>query len=136
MPSCKYCNIPLIWKKPYTKGDRPVEVGGLPHNCPKFEGNSKQTFQKQNVFKEPAKHGYKTCPYCEGKNNVYFKKGTSEMEDHIKIFHPNGEVKDADFIMNQTRFVSKTCFKCERIFFHMLSFLEKKPIQYICDRCK
>ncbi|SVE39065.1 uncharacterized protein METZ01_LOCUS491919, partial [marine metagenome] len=25
MPSCRICDKPLIWKKPYKKGDRPVE---------------------------------------------------------------------------------------------------------------
>ena len=33
MPSCRICNKPLIWKKPYKKGDRPVEKDGSIHDC-------------------------------------------------------------------------------------------------------
>ena len=33
MPSCRICNKPLIWKKPYKKGDRPVEKDGSIHHC-------------------------------------------------------------------------------------------------------
>ncbi len=36
MPSCRICNKPLIWKKPYKKGDRPVEEDGSIHNCSHF----------------------------------------------------------------------------------------------------
>jgi len=39
MPSCRICNKPLIWKKPYKKGDRPVEKDGSIHDCSRKKEN-------------------------------------------------------------------------------------------------
>ena len=32
-PSCKTCGTLLAWKKPYVKGEPPVNTDGTPHRC-------------------------------------------------------------------------------------------------------
>ena len=58
MPSCRICNKPLIWKKPYKKGDNPVEKDGSIHNCLKE--------QKENEdLRCIICGGLVGCPTCE-----------------------------------------------------------------------
>lgn len=103
MANCKYCNIPLKWKKPYTAGDRPVELNDQPHNCPKF-GNGK----KQNKVKwsPPLESGdLELCDMC-GRWLITKKAHDKrpelhyvDMIEHIETFHPNGEIlDDIDFM--------------------------------------
>ena len=33
---CKGCKKEVMWKKPYTQGDKPVELDGAEHICPEF----------------------------------------------------------------------------------------------------
>ncbi len=32
-PTCKTCGNTLAWKKPYVKGEPPVNTNGTPHRC-------------------------------------------------------------------------------------------------------
>ena len=58
MPSCRICNKPLIWKKPYKKGDRPVEEDGSIHNCSNLQKGNKD-------LKCIICDGLVGCPNCE-----------------------------------------------------------------------
>jgi hypothetical protein len=44
LAKCKYCNIQLKWKQPYKKGDRPVELSGKQHDCPKYVRKNKEVY--------------------------------------------------------------------------------------------
>ena len=57
MPSCRICNKPLIWKKPYKKGDRPVENDGSIHDC--------STKKENEDLKCIICDGSVGCPTCE-----------------------------------------------------------------------
>lgn len=64
-------------------------------------------------------------------------KNTTEMEDHIKIFHPNGEIKyDDDFQMTIDKFVHRPCVYCGMHFLYEYALLkDHKPDKYVCDKC-
>lgn len=94
---CKACNKPLIWKQPYKKGDRPVEKDGSTHNCPMWKGKN-----EEKITSYGKKYEYERCPYCKGSNYGYCRKGTNDMEVHVKAYHPNGEIRyDKDFSMDK-----------------------------------
>ena len=57
MPSCRICNKLLIWKKPYKKGDRPVEKDGSIHDC--------STKKENEDLKCIICDGLVGCPNCE-----------------------------------------------------------------------
>ena len=57
MPSCRICDKPLIWKKPYKKGDRPVEKDGSIHDCSRKNENED--------LKCIICGGLVGCPNCE-----------------------------------------------------------------------
>ena len=57
MPSCRICDKPLIWKKPYKKGDRPVEKDGSIHDC--------STKKENEDLKCIICGGSVGCPTCE-----------------------------------------------------------------------
>jgi len=57
MPSCRICNKSLIWKKPYKKGDRPVEKDGSIHDC--------STKKENEDLKCIICDGLVGCPNCE-----------------------------------------------------------------------
>ena len=102
---CKACNKPLIWKQPYKKGDRPVEKDGSQHNCKKWFESDNTRFSKNNKddnYKGYRKnYEYERCPYCKGSNYGYCRKGTKDLETHMKAYHPSGEILyDNDFKMH------------------------------------
>lgn len=127
-----------MWKQPYTKGDRPVEVSGKPHNCPKYEGGSskKQDFQK---YKSLTKYDYEKCPYCKGTNGGYCRKGTDEMEWHIHCCHPNGEIRYDDDYGDQTNRKKwhRPCYYCGKFNLYETSLLQhdNDPKQFHCEGC-
>ena len=57
MPSCRICNKPLIWKKPYKIGDRPMEKDGSIHDC--------STKKENEDLKCIICGGPVGCPNCE-----------------------------------------------------------------------
>ena len=104
MPTCRGCDKELIWKQPYKKGDRPVEKDGSQHNCKKWFGSNNTRFAKNSGdegWKGYKKlYEYERCLYCKGSNYGYCRKGTKDLETHVKAYHPNGEIlHDSDFKM-------------------------------------
>jgi hypothetical protein len=104
LATCKYCQIPLKWKQPYTAGDRPVELNDQPHNCPNFSGKKDYTSKKQ--WSKPLEpNDLEFCDMCdrwmvtEETHNRRPELHYISKEDHIKMFHPNGEIlDDIDFM--------------------------------------
>ena len=96
---CKACNKPLIWKQPYKKGDRRVEKDGSKHDCKKWLGNENNS-SKENWKGYKKIYEFERCPHCKGSNYGYCRKGTKDLETHVKAYHPNGEIlHDSDFKM-------------------------------------
>lgn len=104
MAKCKYCDAPLKWKKPYTAGDRPVELSGKEHDCPKFKG--KGGYAKNEKWIVLKADDYEFCNMCA---RFCYKESTFEkypmikyvsLEEHIKLYHPNDEIlDDIDFMV-------------------------------------
>jgi len=78
MPSCRICDKPLIWKKPYKKGDRPVEKDGSIHDCSrrkKMKISSALFVAAQlgvqivNLLKIVIPNLYRHCAYVKNVNN-------------------------------------------------------------------
>ena len=126
-----------MWKVPYKKGDRPVESNGKPHNCPKFKGGGNKSVQKTIQYKIASKLDYERCPYCKGTNGGYCRKNTTQMENHIKTFHPNGEILyDDDLETERRKKVHRPCVYCGIFFFYEYVLLkDNDPINYVCDEC-
>jgi hypothetical protein len=120
LPSCKFCNKPLLWKQPYKKGDRPVEKNGKPHNCPKYQPKGGDNDNKSyGKYKMATVNDIVRCPYCKGTNYGYCSKEDNELEYHIKSHHPNQEILyDDDFMAinkdkePKTFKVHRPCYKC------------------------
>jgi hypothetical protein len=128
----------MIWKTPYKKGDRPVEVSGKPHNCPKYEGGGGG--KSNNVqYKTLTKYDYEKCPYCKGTNGGYCRKGTDEMEWHIYCCHPNGEIRyDDDYGNKKERGKwHRPCYYCGTFNLYDTSLLndDNDPKQFHCEDC-
>ena len=69
MPSCKFCNKPLVWKQPYKKGDRPCEKNGTPHNCPNYKPKSGgDDTQQYGKCVKTTKDDWERCPHCKVTN--------------------------------------------------------------------
>jgi len=35
LSQCSFCGVEITWKKPFTKGDRPLNKDNSPHSCAK-----------------------------------------------------------------------------------------------------
>ena len=100
MGKCKNgCKTELKWILPYKAGDRPVELNGQPHNCPNWGGGKKDFSKKQKLVKLTSDN-YERCKYC-GRliitvktHEIYPSIHYVSMDDHISMFHPNGEILD------------------------------------------
>ena len=104
MPTCKACDKPLVWKQPYKKGDRPMEKDGSKHDCKKWAESENTRFAKNNSNENwkgyVKKYEYERCLYCKGSNYGYCRKGTKDLETHMKAYHPSGKIlHDSDFKM-------------------------------------
>ena len=99
LPTCRACSKELLWKQPYKKGDRPTEKDGSKHDCKKWLGNENNS-SKENWKGYKKIYEFERCPYCKGSNYGYCRKGTKDLETHVKAYHPNGEIlHDSDFKM-------------------------------------
>ena len=81
-----------------------MEKDGSKHDCKKWFESENTRFAKNNKdngYKGYSKkYDYERCPYCKGSNYGYCRKGTDDMEIHVKAYHPNGEIMyDDDFKM-------------------------------------
>lgn len=128
-----------MWAQPYVAGNRPVEVSGKPHNCPKYEGGggakTNNSFQKYRTL---TKYDYEKCPYCKGTNGGYCIKGTDEMEWHIKCCHPNGEIRyDDDYSMMRNKLNHRPCYYCgmQNLYDESLLKHDNDPKQFHCEDC-
>lgn len=99
MAKCKYCDIPLKWKTPYKKGDRPVELNGETHNCSNFSGG-KNNYSKKDKWTSMKAVESQFCDMC-GKwwvTEEAQKENPSSnyitINEHINQYHPNGEILD------------------------------------------
>ena len=102
LPTCRGCSKELVWKQPYKKGDRPMEKDGSKHDCKKLFGNENNG-SKENWKGQGKKYEYEHCSYCKGSNYGYCRKGTKDLETHVKAYHPNGEILyDDDFKMKDS----------------------------------
>ena len=79
MPVCNdvKCRATLLWKKPYKKGDRPVNPDGTSHHC-KYKG-----------FRPVKKWEHIHCKLCPAIINDKRQEGSYNI--HMKNYHPNGE---------------------------------------------
>jgi len=112
-------------------------VSGKPHNCPNYQkgGDSNKSYQK---FKKTTKYDYEKCPYCKGTNGGYCRKGTDEMEWHIKCCHPNGEIRyDDDFAMMLNKKEHRPCVYCGVFNLYDSALLQgdNDPKQFFCEEC-
>lgn len=78
MPKCRECNAVLMWKKPYKKGDRPVNPNGSVHIC----------YPKRRVKASDYRH----CELCP--SHVSWFLSREEMIQHKYNMHPKGEILD------------------------------------------
>lgn len=77
-----------MWKKPYKKGDRPVELDGRKHNCPKYKPRE----YDDTLEKRYTKEDYEKCPLCPvGAFGWLFIHDNGAKNRHMKAIHPNGE---------------------------------------------
>ena len=112
-------------------------MSGKPHNCPNYQkgGDSNKSYQK---FKKTTKYDYEKCPYCKGTNGGYCRKGTDEMEWHIKCCHPNGEIRyDDDFAMMLNKKEHRPCVYCGVFNLYDSALLQgdNDPKQFFCEEC-
>mgnify|MGYP000863839984 CR=1 FL=1 len=142
MPSCKFCNKPLVWTQPYKKGDRPCEKNGTPHNCPNYKPKRGcDDTQQYSKWVKTTKDDWERCPHCKGTNYGYCRKGTDELEKHIKTFHPNGEVGYDDDFMAIDRnkppkdfMVHRPCYKCNIFILIKWEDVQGKTT-FLCETC-
>ena len=90
MPQCKRCSTTLKWKKPYTKGDRPVNLNGTPHSCDKSKPS-------EMVGKGYSKKDYYHCDLCSSEYGWIPLNDPDAIYNHKKTFHPNDEQRTFDF---------------------------------------
>lgn len=64
-----------MWKKPYKKGDFPVELDGKKHNCPNRQSSREGMFNF-DMFSEPTKprDKYEYCGKCGGLCDIITEK--------------------------------------------------------------
>ena len=109
MPTCRACSKELVWKQPYKKGDRPTEKDGSKHDCKKWFGYENNS-SKENWKGHRKIYEFEHCLYCKGSNYGYCRKGTNDLDVHVKAYHPNKEILyDDDFKMkeNDNRFAEE-----------------------------
>ena len=100
MAKCKYCDIPLKWKQPYTAGDRPTELNGNAHDCPKFIGKNTSGFAKFEKRTPLIDKDFELCDMCaryfltEKAHIKYPSLHYISLEFHKEKYHPNSEVLD------------------------------------------
>ena len=106
MAKCKYCDIPLKWKQPYTAGDRPTELNGKAHDCPKFTGKNTSGFAKFEKRIQLVYNDFEFCDMCaryfltEKTHIKYPSLHYISMGFHKEKYHSSGEVlDDIDFMV-------------------------------------
>ena len=96
-PICKYCKLTLKWPAWTGKSQRPVEINGKQHDCPKFargNGEDRKTWIKLKST------DFRECFLCghfiltEEAHKKYPTVNYMSMNDHNKMWHPNGEKLD------------------------------------------
>jgi hypothetical protein len=104
MSTCPACTKDLgsnwVWS-PTKKGKKWLKntKSGEWHDCPKSTFKGKSNFQERKWIKATAKD-HEQCEFCG--NWLYTREAHLEhptwnyisMEDHVKMFHPNGEIMD------------------------------------------
>lgn len=87
----------LKWPKWTGKPQRPVETSGNQHDCPEF-GNG--GFGKNDKWVKIIKKDLEFCEYCDNwlltkeAHEKYPLLNYTSREDHLRMFHPNGEILD------------------------------------------
>ena len=82
----------LKWKKPYKKGDRPINLSGTAHNCEKNNTS-------YMIAKGYSKHDYKHCDLCPGECGWLRLDRPEEIDLHMKTYHPNQEQRSWDYFI-------------------------------------
>lgn len=103
-PKCKHCDLVLKWLPWTGKPQRPVEQSGEDHNCPKFQGGG--DYSKKEKWIKLKAEDFDFCELC-GRSLMkpetfekYSKLAGLTLEEHLKTFHPNGEIlDDIDFMV-------------------------------------
>jgi len=95
MPECRKCGENLIWKKPYKKGDIPIDPNGKTHYC--RDKNTKHKFTKNDYIK---------CPLCpKGQFGFCLKDEIKEqhpevaittISEHKRMWHSQNEILSLD----------------------------------------
>lgn len=106
MAKCKYCEADLKWLQPYKAGDRPVELSGNAHNCPKFSGSETKNFSKFEKRIPLIDKDFDFCNMCarhfltKASHIKYPSLYYTSLEYHKEKYHPNNEIlDDIDFMV-------------------------------------